>query len=92
MNHMPVLPDMNGAFQKPRLRSLLEHFATVEDPREAAKVRFPLPEVLLLVVSASVCSCDDYDEIVEWGEATWTSCAATPSSTSAFPEPTGCAC
>jgi predicted transposase YbfD/YdcC len=69
MNHMPVLPDMNGAFQKPRLRSLLEHFATVEDPREAAKVRFPLPEVLLLVVSASVCSCDDYDEIVEWGEA-----------------------
>ena len=69
MNHMPILPDLEGAFRKPRLRSLLEHFATVADPREAAKVRFPLPEVLLLVVSASVCSCDDYDEIVEWGEA-----------------------
>ncbi|MEJ0019191.1 MAG: ISAs1 family transposase [Acetobacteraceae bacterium] len=65
---MAATAELATAFQKPRLRSLLEHFATVNDSREAAKVRFPLPEVLLLVVSASVCSCDDYDEIVEWGE------------------------
>lgn len=51
-----------------RLRSLLDHFAEVRDPRELAKVRYPLSEVLLLVVAASICSCDDYDEIVEWGE------------------------
>src|SRR4051794_25500669 len=49
MNHMPLLY-LEGAFPKPRLRSLLEHFATVEDPREASKVRFPLAEVLLLGV------------------------------------------
>jgi predicted transposase YbfD/YdcC len=69
MTHMAPVSELEAAFQKPRLRSLLEHFGTVQDPREAAKVRFPLPEVLLLVVSASVCSCDDYDEIVAWGEA-----------------------
>jgi hypothetical protein len=28
-----------------------------------------LPEVLLLVVCATIASCDDYDEIVAWGEA-----------------------
>ena len=54
-------------FGKARLRSLLDHFAEARDLREPAKVRYPLPEVLLLVVAASVCSCDDYDEIAEWG-------------------------
>lgn len=58
-----------GGFEWPRLRGLLEHFAEVRDPREPAKVRYPLPEVLLLVVAASVAGCDDYDEIAEWGEA-----------------------
>jgi predicted transposase YbfD/YdcC len=28
-----------------------------------------LPEVLLLVVCGTIASCDDYDDIVEWGEA-----------------------
>jgi predicted transposase YbfD/YdcC len=59
--------EMEAAFGKARLRSLLEHFGEVRDPREPAKVRYPLAEVLLLVVAASICSCDDYDEIVEWG-------------------------
>ncbi len=60
--------EFEAAFGKARLRSLLDHFAEVGDPREPAKVRYPLPEVLLLVVAASVCSCDDYEEIVKWGE------------------------
>ncbi len=54
---------------KPRLRLLLGHFAAVEDDRAAWRVMYPLREVLFLVVCASICSCDDYDEIVEWGEA-----------------------
>ena len=58
-----------GGFERPRLRGLLEHFAEVRDPREPAKVRYPLPEVLLLVVAASIAGCDDYDEIAEWGQA-----------------------
>jgi predicted transposase YbfD/YdcC len=39
----------------------------VEDPREPCKVKFPLKEVLFLVTSATIAGCDDYDEIVDWG-------------------------
>ena len=53
---------------KPRLRSLLDHFSTVDDPREAWRVAHPLPEVLLLIVCASIASCDDFDDIAAWGE------------------------
>ena len=54
--------------EKPRLRNLLDHFAVIEDPREQWRVAHPLPEVLLLVVSASVAGCDDFDDIAAWGE------------------------
>lgn len=56
-------------FEKPRLKSLLDHFAAVEDPREPWRVAHPLPEVLLLVVCGTICDCDDYDLIADWGEA-----------------------
>ena len=55
--------------EKPRLRSLLEHFAVIEDPREQWRVAHPLPEVLLLVVCASISGCDDFDDIAAWGES-----------------------
>lgn len=55
--------------EKPRLKALLEHFAAIEDPREPWRVAHPLPEVLLLVVCGTICDCDDYDGIAEWGEA-----------------------
>lgn len=54
---------------KARLACLLAHFGEIKDPREPAKVRYPLPEVLLLVVAATIAGCDDYDEIADWGEA-----------------------
>jgi len=54
---------------KPRLRSLLDHFAIIEDPREPWRVAHPLSEVLLLVVCGTVADCDDYEGIAEWGEA-----------------------
>ena len=54
---------------KSRLRALLDHFAKIEDPREAWRVALPLPEVLLLVVCGTVADCDDYDGIAAWGEA-----------------------
>jgi predicted transposase YbfD/YdcC len=56
-------------FEKPRLKALLEHFSIIEDPREAWRVAYPLPEVLFLVVCGTICDCDDYDGIAEWGEA-----------------------
>lgn len=55
--------------EKSRLAALLEHFAVIEDPREAWRVAHPLPEVLLLVVCGSIADGDDYESIAEWGQA-----------------------
>jgi predicted transposase YbfD/YdcC len=60
---------METAFVKPSRRTLLEHFASIEDPREPCKVMYAMPEVLLAVVCATIAGCDDYEEIAEWGEA-----------------------
>ena len=30
---------------------------------------YPLSEVLLLLTCATICSCDDFDEIAAWGES-----------------------
>ena len=56
-------------FEKPRLKALLAHFASIEDPRQPWRVAHPLDEVLLLVVCGTICDCDDYDGIGEWGAA-----------------------
>lgn len=55
--------------EKSRLTALLDHFAVIADPREPWRVAHPLPEVLLLVVCGTICDCDDYDLIADWGEA-----------------------
>jgi predicted transposase YbfD/YdcC len=54
---------------KPRLRLLLDHLATIKDARQSCKVAYPLREVLFLVVCGTIASGDDYDDIVDWGEA-----------------------
>jgi predicted transposase YbfD/YdcC len=51
-----------------RLKVLLDHFAQIEDPREGWRVAHPLSEVLLLVVCGTICDCEDYDLIADWGE------------------------
>ena len=60
---------MDTISHTPRLRSLLQHFSAVTDPREPWRVAHPLPEVLLLVVCGTIASCDDDTDIVEWGQA-----------------------
>jgi predicted transposase YbfD/YdcC len=57
------------AFEKPRLAGLLEHFSRIADFRASWRVMHPLPEVLLLVVCGTIASGDDYEDIVDWGEA-----------------------
>jgi predicted transposase YbfD/YdcC len=47
--------------------SLLAHFATLDDPRQTAKVLYPLPEILLLLLSATLAGADDCVEIELWG-------------------------
>lgn len=59
---------MDETLVKDRLRLLLDHFGRVGDPREPAKVKYPLREVLFLVTCATIAGCDDYDEVVAWGE------------------------
>src|ERR1700685_1887105 len=54
--------------EKSRLKSLLDHFSTIEDPRAPWRVAHPLPEVLLLVVCGTMADCDDYEAIATWGK------------------------
>ena len=52
-----------------RLAALLEHFGSIEDPRDVRRILHPLREILLLVVCGTIADCDDYDAIADWGEA-----------------------
>jgi hypothetical protein len=60
---------MDTLSDKPRLRHLLDHFSAIADTRQSWRVAYPLPEILLLVVCGSIAACDDYDDILEWGQA-----------------------
>lgn len=48
-------------------KGLLDHFAALEDPRQAAKVLYPLPEIILLLLCATVAGANDFVEIQLWG-------------------------
>ena len=52
-----------------RLALLLDRFSRLSDERESWRVMYPLAEVLLLLTCATICSCDDFDEIAAWGES-----------------------
>ena len=56
-------------FEKARVKSLLDHFSAVEDTRAGWRVAHPMAEILLLVVCATMASCDDFDDIAAWGKA-----------------------
>lgn len=59
---------LDEASPRARLAVLLRHFSELEDEREAWRVLYPIEEVLLLVTCATIASCDDFEDIVEWGE------------------------
>jgi predicted transposase YbfD/YdcC len=46
---------------------LLDHFSALEDPRQSWRVLYPLPEILLLVLCATLCGMEDFVEITLWG-------------------------
>jgi hypothetical protein len=48
--------------------SILTHLSALEDPRQHAKVLYPLVEILLLALSATIAEADDFVEITLWGE------------------------
>jgi len=52
---------------KPAKPALLLHFSALSDPRQSAKVMYPLEEIVLLVVCATIAGADDLVEVREWG-------------------------
>ena len=52
----------------PKPLPFLAHFAALRDPRQSAKVLYPLPEILLLLLCATISGADDFVEITLWGE------------------------
>ena len=48
--------------------SLLDRFSALDDPRQAAKVLYPLPEIILLLLCATLAGADDFVEMTLWGE------------------------
>src|SRR5450755_3948692 len=53
---------------QPEHRSILAHFAALKDPRQCAKVLYPLREILLLALAATIAGADDFVEVTLWGE------------------------
>ena len=47
--------------------SLLDHFSALDDPRQAGKVLYPLPEIMLVVLCARLAGAEDFVEIRFWG-------------------------
>lgn len=47
--------------------TLLEHFSALNDPRQPGKVLYPLPEVMLLVLCATLAGAEDFVEVRLWG-------------------------
>lgn len=47
---------------------LVERFAALRDPRRTAKVLYPLPEILLVLLCATLAGADDFVEAEVWGE------------------------
>jgi predicted transposase YbfD/YdcC len=53
---------------EPSSRARLDPFSALEDPRQQAKVLYPLPEILLLLLCATLAGADDLVEIALWGK------------------------
>jgi predicted transposase YbfD/YdcC len=47
-------------------KALLDHFSALEDPRQSWKVVYPLPEILLCVLCATMAGAEDFVEIERW--------------------------
>ena len=47
--------------------SLVDHFSALDDPRQRGKVLYPLPEIMLLILCATLSGADDFVETRVWG-------------------------
>jgi hypothetical protein len=63
---------MAGAISEPTAFAetvvFLDHFKDLPDPRQAGKVRYPLPEILLLCLLAVLAGAETFVDIARFGE------------------------
>jgi hypothetical protein len=48
--------------------SIKSHFSSLTDPRQKGKVLHELADIMVLVICAVICGCDDYSEIELYGQ------------------------
>jgi len=48
-------------------RSLIGHFSALDDPRQPGKVLYPLAEIMLLVLCATLSGAEDFVKVRFWG-------------------------
>ena len=46
-----------------------EHFSSIEDSRQSAKITYPLFDVLFLTLCAVISGCQGWEDIEDFGEA-----------------------
>ena len=46
---------------------LLDQFSSLDDPRQRGKVVYPLPEIMLVILCATLAGAEDFVEIRQWG-------------------------
>lgn len=50
-------------------KGLIEHFQSIPDPRIDRTKHYPLIEIILLVVSATISGCEGWKSIKDFGDA-----------------------
>ena len=45
---------------------MVEYFEKIHDPRQAAKVQHKMAEVIVLVIAAVICGCDEWEDIADF--------------------------
>lgn len=51
-----------------QINGFIEHFGELDDPRQSAKVCYPLFDVLFLTVCAVIAGCEGWEDIEEFGD------------------------
>jgi hypothetical protein len=46
-----------------------QHFADVKDPRQSAKISYPLYDLLYLSICAIITGCESWEDIEDFGKA-----------------------
>lgn len=58
---------LEAAGQSMSGKAFIDHFSALEDPRQAWKVVYPLPEILLVVLCATLGGAEDFVEVARLG-------------------------